>query len=169
MREAALRDDTMSDRDDLIRTAIGRLLSEKTGAAVNIDERVHCRALGADRCRAGRKPAGPAPGNGRSPRHDRHSRCLEQPQAPSFGEIVKVWRGSSGLGAPPRPYTHKRSTSENGKRRPSNGLTTGGHQNALPLPLRCDVVPSIKHEKSGCNSTMMLDTAGAALLGSFSA
>lgn len=34
MREAALRDDTMSDRDDLIRTAIGRLLSEKTGAAV---------------------------------------------------------------------------------------------------------------------------------------
>lgn len=34
MKEAALGDDTMSDRDDLIRTAIGRLLSEKTGASV---------------------------------------------------------------------------------------------------------------------------------------
>ena len=34
MKEAALGGDTMSDRDDLIRTAIGRLLSEKTGAAV---------------------------------------------------------------------------------------------------------------------------------------
>jgi hypothetical protein len=34
MGEAALGGDTMSDQDDLIRTAIGRLLAEKTGAAV---------------------------------------------------------------------------------------------------------------------------------------
>jgi hypothetical protein len=80
MKEAALGGDTMSDRDDLIRTAIGRLLSEKTGAAVISMRECIAELLVLTGCQAGRKPAGPAPGDGRSPRHDRHSRCLEQPQ-----------------------------------------------------------------------------------------